>query len=79
MQENYIQIFTTFLGTLVRDEKLSIKDSLRLLKAFAPVCDEITSRQQLVEFLEPHINTYWELKELKKQLSDPNYIFKFEV
>ncbi len=76
MPENYIHIFTVFIGQLVTSERMSIEDAQRILKAFLPVCESVTTRQQLIEFIERHSPIYWELKELKEKLLDPNYIFK---
>jgi len=78
MQENYIQILSTFLAVMLEEKKIELKDVIEILKDFEPICDNIRSREDLVEFLDKHIDKYYELKELKKQLKNKNYIFVFE-
>ncbi len=75
MPENYIHIFTVFIGELVRDERITLEDAQRILTAFLPVCESVTTRAQLIAFIDTYIPVYWELKELKEKLLDSYYIF----
>lgn len=75
MEENYINIFSKFIGKLLLDEKISLKDMVIIMKAFEPVCEQVKSREDLVKFIDKHVGYYWELKTLRNQLMDINYKF----
>lgn len=75
VEENYINIFSRFLGKLLMDQKISLKDSVIIMKAFQPVCGSIKSREELVKFIDKHVGYYWELKTLRSQLMDKNHKF----
>lgn len=74
-QENYINIFSKFVGKLLQDKKISVKDAVIIMKAFEPVCEEIHSREDLVKFIDKYVGYYWELKTLRNQLVDINHFF----
>ena len=74
-QENYINIFSKFLGKLLQDEKITLKDSVIIMKAFEPVCEDIHSREDLVKFIDQYVGYYWELKALRNQLMDKSHQF----
>jgi len=75
MEENYVHIFCYFVGRLMQDEKLSLKDALIILKKFQSVCRQIKSREDLIKFIDDNLGLYWEMKELKSRLANKNYIF----
>ena len=74
-QENYINIFSKFIGKLLQDEKITLKDAVIIMKAFEPVCESIQSREGLVKFIDKYVGYYWELKTLRNQLMDKNHQF----
>ena len=73
--ENYINIFSKFLGKLLQDGKVTLKDSVIIMKAFQPVCESIHSREDLVKFIDKFVGYYWELKTLRNHLMDRNHKF----
>jgi hypothetical protein len=75
-EENYINILGKFLSRLLEAGKISVKDSVIIMKAFEPVCTSIKTRQDLIQFLDKYVGYYWELKELKHQLLDSNHKFE---
>lgn len=75
MQENYINIYTKFLAGFLETEKISMADAYFLIKEFEPVCEQITSREKLVEFIEKYISKFPFLQELKNQLANNNHSF----
>lgn len=75
MEENYIHIFSEFIGKLLEDKKITLKDAVLIMKAFEPVCESIHSRADLVKFIDEYVGFYWELKELRNRLMDKNYQF----
>ncbi len=74
-EENYISILGKFLSNLLQNGKISIKDSVIIMKAFEPVCTNIKTRQDLIQFLDKYVGYYWELKTLKSQLLDSHHKF----
>jgi hypothetical protein len=75
MAENYIHIFSKFIGNLVQDQKITLKDAVIIMKAFEPICESIQTRQDLINFIDKYVGYYWELRTLRDKLSDPNYKF----
>lgn len=75
MEENYINIFCTFIGKSIIADKISQKDAFILLTQFYKVCDNVTSRADLVAFLSKHALKIPFLEELKHQLNDKNFVF----
>ena len=75
MEENYIHIFSYFIGQLMEQKRIELKQAYFLMAEFEQVCDGIKTRADLISFLDQHAAKYWELKELKKQLLDSNYSF----
>ncbi|MBI3232162.1 MAG: hypothetical protein HYZ51_03740 [Candidatus Doudnabacteria bacterium] len=75
MKENYINIFSKFIGELLQDGKITLKDSVIIMRAFEPVCESVQSRQDLVNFIDQHVGYYWELKILRNQLLSNSYKF----
>ena len=75
MEENYIQIFTTFLAGLLEKEKIALEDVVGLVKVFEPISSYVKNREQLSYFLSKYVDKYPQLKELQNQLADPNYKF----
>ena len=75
MEENYINIFSKFIGKLLQDQKISLKDMVIIMKAFEPVCEKVKSREDLVKFIDKYVGYYWELKTLRNQLMDINHKF----
>ncbi|MEK7618066.1 MAG: hypothetical protein AAB410_02875 [Patescibacteria group bacterium] len=75
MEENYINIFSKFIGKLLQDQKISLKDMVIIMKAFEPVCEQVKSREDLVKFIDKYVGYYWELKTLRNQLMDINHKF----
>lgn len=75
MNENYINILGKFLADLLEANKISLKEVVKIMKAFEPVCEDIKSREQLITFLQPFSEYYWELKTLIKQLMDKDHKF----
>jgi hypothetical protein len=73
--ENYINIFCKFVGKLVQDGKLTVKEGFAVLRIFEPECEKITSRHDLINFIDTKLGYYWELKALRQQLADPNHKF----
>ena len=75
-QENYISIFTNFLADQLEKEKITLPIVVGLVKDFEPICETVTSRTQLIAFLEKYLNQHPQLAELKINLENPKYIFK---
>ncbi len=74
-EENYINIFGRFIGKLLQDEKIKLRDAVIIMKAFEPVCEDIHSREDLIKFIDKHVGYYWELKSLISELKNPNHKF----
>lgn len=75
MQENYINIFCTFLGQSFSEKHISAEGVLELVKAFYNVCDNVQSREGLINFLNQHIGKYQFLSKLVFKLQNPKSIF----
>ena len=73
--ENYINIFCKFVGKLVQDGKLTVKEGFAVFRIFEPECEKIKSRQDLINFIDTKLGYYWEIKVLRQQLADPNHKF----
>ncbi len=76
MQENYIQIYCTFVAHLIKDDKISEDDMKFLIIEFNKVAAKIYSRQDLVTFLE-NLHQYPQLDKLVHQLQNPEFQFIF--
>lgn len=74
--ENYIQIFCTYVARLLEAEKFSLEDSDFMIQEFIKVAENVRSREQLVTFLEKYPD-YPEFGELISRLKDPSYQFIF--
>ena len=79
MEENYISILCKFLGRSLLANKTNQNDVLILLKDFYEVCDNVTTRGDLIAFLSKYTLNYPYLEELKRQLNDKDFIFKEEI
>ena len=79
MEENYINIFTSFLGKLLEEGKIKLEDVGGLVKVFQTVAIRVKSRKQLIFFLDQFISKYPQLEALKNQLLDNNYKFNFNI
>ena len=76
MQENYINIYTSFLADLIEQGSLQGQDIYFLMAEFEPVCESFKSRNDLENFLDKYIEKYPQLSKLKLLLADKNFIFK---
>jgi|GEM_PF-3435940 len=75
MEENYIHIFSVYMSELMKEGKISPADLMDLIKDFLPICEEVHSRQQMVDFLDQHMVKFSFLLPLKEQLLDSHHIF----
>lgn len=75
MEENYINIFCTFIGKSMLAKKVGQKDAFFLLADFYKVCDNVNTRADLIAFLNKHTLNKPFLEELKHQLTDKNFVF----
>ncbi len=74
-EENYISIFSKFISKLLKEERITLKDAVIIMKSFEPVCESIHSRADLIKFIDKHVGYYWELKSLISDLKNPNHQF----
>ncbi len=74
-EENYIQIFTTYLANKLEKGEISLPAVMALVKEFEKRCDNIHNRSDLIAFINVVVGRLPQLDELKQQLQDPNFIF----
>ncbi len=79
MEENYIHIFCAFLAFSFMNRTVTKKDIVFLLKEFYAVCDNVTTRADLIAFINKHTLNYTFLEELKFKLNDRDYIFNYQI
>jgi len=75
MEENYIHIFTSFLVDVMQEKKLTIQDAYKLLRGFEKVCEDMKTRQDLINFINVNLENFPELELLKTRLMDASFVF----
>ena len=78
MEENYISIFTNYLADMLEQRKIELPVVILLVKEFEAVCDGITTREKLVEFLDKYLQGLPALGGLKLRLQDKTYKFNLK-
>ena len=79
MQENYIKIFSQFLGELYESGQMAMPDIAGLMKVFEPVAAWVDSREKLIQFLKFYLKNYPVLQQLIDRLEDRNYNFNLNL
>ena len=76
MEENYIQIFCTYIAHLIEEEKLDEDDVKLLIIEFNKVAAGIHDRQGLIDFI-GRFRQYPQLDKLTGQLKNSKFEFIF--
>ena len=76
MEENYIQIFCTFVADLLEANKMTGEDMSIVIQEFAAVAERIHSRGELISFIKELVD-YPEFQLLIEQLEDSHHVFIF--
>jgi hypothetical protein len=74
MEENYIQIFCTYVAQLLDTNQITTDDMRFMILEFVKVAEHVHSRQDLIKFLRGFPD-HPEVLMLIEQLQDPSYVF----
>ena len=77
MAENLTHIFSCYLADLLESGKFDLNDTWYVSQEFAKVCEQVKTREDLLNFLGPFLNDYPEFSDLKVKLENKNFIFNY--
>ena len=70
MPQDYARMFLKFLEKMAREQKFDANDTAYMGTQFGNVVETITTKSQMLKFIEDFIEDYPELEELKDEINN---------